>query len=198
MPPVCLEPWLQVADAAEPLKRSRSRRSAWVSLPCWFFLLTIDLRRPASENSHKWLAQGPGRPPAHCHQPQELEGPLGARGHGARAPGGGSKLVIGHLPGTARTHPGRTLPWGWTGTCSSCRPAQIAMTACPWSAAECKWEPRTWNWETHWTRRYFKELVDKLDCLFLFGSSAANVHRVSGHWTRRWGKALIEVGCNKY
>lgn len=59
--------------------------------------LTLDSGGLASENSLKWLrARSRAVPPAR-HQPQELEGPLGARGHGARAPGGGSKLVIGHL-----------------------------------------------------------------------------------------------------
>lgn len=96
VPPVCLEPWLQVADAAEPLKRKvkpavrRECPRALLILP-----LTLDSGGLASENSHKWLcARSRAVPPAHRHQAQ-LKGPLGARGRGA--PGGGSKLVIGHL-----------------------------------------------------------------------------------------------------
>ena len=61
-------------------------------------------------------------PPAHRHQPQELEGPMGAQGPWCSCSQWRVKACRPSSPGTAHTRPGRTLPWGWTGTCSSCRP----------------------------------------------------------------------------
>ncbi|DAA18296.1 TPA: hypothetical protein BOS_19411 [Bos taurus] len=74
VPPVCLEPWLQVADAAEPLKR----KEAW-------------LRKTATSG----FAQGPGPSLQPIVTRPSSRGRWAPRGRGA--PGGGSKLVIGHL-----------------------------------------------------------------------------------------------------
>lgn len=111
VPPVCLEPWLQVADAAEPLKRKvkpavrRECPRALLILP-----LTLDSGGLASENSHKWLcARSRAVPPAHRHQAQ-LKGPLGAQG--PRCTRWRVKACHRSSPGTAHTRPGRTLPWG--------------------------------------------------------------------------------------
>ena len=81
VPPVCLEPWLQVADAAEPLKR-KVKPAVWQECPRALLILplTLDSGGLASENSHKWLrARSRAVPPAHRHQAQ-LEGPLGTQG----------------------------------------------------------------------------------------------------------------------
>lgn len=64
VPPVCPEPWLQVADAAEPLKRMVKPAVRWECPRAPLILpLTLHSGGLASENSHEWLHDKvPGRP----------------------------------------------------------------------------------------------------------------------------------------
>lgn len=97
--PVCLEPWLQVADAAEPLKFKGEAEGPGLSIPRALLILplTLDSGGLLQKTATSGLAQGPGRPSSPLSPAPGSSRATSARGHGARAPGGGSKLVIGHL-----------------------------------------------------------------------------------------------------
>lgn len=110
--PVCLEPWLQVADAAEPLKR-KVKPAVRLEYPRALLILplTLDSGGLLQKKQPQVAAQGPGPSLQPCHQPQELEGPLGARGHGARS-WWRVKACHRSSPGTARTHIPDASPLG--------------------------------------------------------------------------------------
>lgn len=79
MPPVCLEPWLQVADAAEPLKR-KVKPAVRLEYPRALLILplTLDSGGLLQKTATSGFAQGPGP----SLQPT-VTSPRSSRGHWA-------------------------------------------------------------------------------------------------------------------
>ena len=96
VPPVCPEPWLQVADAAEPLKR-KVKPAVRLEYPRALLILplTLDSGGLLQKTATSGFAQGPGPSLQPIVTRPSSRGRWAPRGRGA--PGGGSKLVISHL-----------------------------------------------------------------------------------------------------